>query len=245
MQKASETLNIEFRLKLQDEFSRRLRSHERYSIRAFASYLELDSSLLSRILSGKKQVSEVKMNAISEKLGIESPASRNSDAEFSSLSLDLFAMVSDWYHYAILDLTMLKSFKPEPKWIAQKLGIQPHEAMSAVERLKRLGMLKIQGNKLVKGESFYTNYSEGQTSAALKEYQRQIIKKALLAIDNCPRERKDITSITIAANSRKLDLAKVKIKEFRRELCAFLEDGEKDSVYHLALQLYPVTELEN
>lgn len=245
MQKASESLNIEFRLKLQDEFSRRLRVNERYSIRAFATHLGVDSSTLSRILAGKKQVSEAKMNAISEKLGIESPTSKNNNAEFSSVSLDLFAMVSDWYHYAILDLTLLKTFKADAQWIARKLGIQPHEAMSAVERLKRLGMLKIKDGKLVKGEGFYTNYSEGQTSAALKEYQRQVVKKALLAIDNCPQERKDITSITISADSRKLPLAKEKIKNFRREICAFLEDGDKDSVYHLALQLYPVTDLEN
>lgn len=185
------------------------------------------------------------MNELSEKLGFESPARRNQETEFSSLSLDLFAMVSDWYHYAILDLTLLKTFKPDAQWIARKLGIQPHEAMSALERLKRLGMLKIKGGKLVKAEGLYTNYTEGQTSAALKEYQRQVVKKALHAIDNCPQERKDITSITIAADSRKLGIAKEKIKTFRRELCAFLEDGEKDSVYHLALQLYPVTEIEH
>ena len=64
-------------------------------------------------------------------------------------------------------------------------------------------------------------------------------------MDNCPQERKDITSITIATNSKRLKEAKEKIRNFRRELCAFLEEGEGDSVFHLALQLYPVTELEN
>ena len=245
MQKASETLNIEFRLKLQDEFSRRLRVNERYSIRAFAIHLGVDSSTLSRILAGKKQISNMKMNALSEKLGIESPAEKKDDSEFCTLNMDTFSVISDWYHFAILDLTLLPSFKSDSQWIARKLGIQPYEALSAVERLKRLGMLKVVENKIVKGEVFYTNYEEGNSSAALKEYQRQIIKKALEAVDSCPQERKDITSITIAADSKKLQLAKEKIKTFRRELCAFLEDGQKDSVFHLALQLYPVTEIEN
>jgi uncharacterized protein (TIGR02147 family) len=245
MQKASETLNIEFRLKLQEEFSRRLRANERYSIRAFAIHLGLDSSTLSRILAGKKQVSEIKMNALSAKLGIQSPAQKVEEAEFSSIEMDSFSVISDWYHFAILDLTLLKNFNPDPQWMARKLSIHPYEAMSAVERLKRLGLLKVVDGKLVKGKTFYSNYKEGMTSAALKEYQRQIVKKSLHAIDNCPQERKDITSITIATNSKKLELAKEKIKNFRRELCAFLEDGEKDSVFHLAVQLYPVTGVEN
>lgn len=245
MQKASEPLNIEFRIKLQAEFARRMRANERYSMRSFASYLEIDSSSLSRILAGKKQVSQSKMESLCKKLGLACPTEKNVSAEFNSIDLDSFTIISDWYHYAILDLALLKSFKPDPQWIARKLNIQPYEAMSAVERLKRVGMLKVENGKLVKSEAFYTNYSEGVTSAALKEYQRQIIKKALHAVDHCPPERKDITSITIAADSKKIQLAKERIKEFRRELCAFLEDGDKDSVFHLALQLYPVTEIEN
>lgn len=245
MQKACEKLNFEFRLKLQEEFSRRLRVNEKYSIRSFAAYLEIDSSTLSRILSGKKQVSEIKMKALMEKAGIKWRSKENREDDFSMIELDTFTMISDWYHYAILDLTSLETFKPDSQWIARKLGIEPYQAKSALERLKRLGMLRVVNGKLIKSESFYSNYTEGMTSAPLKEYQRQVIKKALQAVDNCPQERKDITSITIAADSRKLHLAKEMIKDFRRELCNFLEDGEKDSVFHLTVQLYPVTEIEN
>lgn len=185
------------------------------------------------------------MTTLSKKLGFEISTNPANTTEFSSLDLDGFAVISDWYHFAILDLTQVKGFKPDPKWIARKLGIEASEATAAMYRLKRLGLLVAQGRTVRKASSHYTNYSEGVTSAALKEYQRQVIGKALRAVDECPQERKDITSITIAANSKKLKAAKEKIKVFRRELCAFLETGEKDSVFHLALQLYPVTELEN
>lgn len=245
MQKASEEFNIEFRFKLQAEFSRRLRSNERYSLRSFAAFLEIDPSSLSRILAGKKQVSHTKIDALCKKIGCMSPTQKTNDEVFDSVELDTFTVISDWYHFAILDLVLLKTFQSSPQWIARKLGIEPFEALGAVERLKRLGLLQIQNGKLVKAKSFYTNYSEGMTSAAHKEYQRQIIKMSLNAVDNCPQELKDITSITIAADSKKLELAKEKIKNFRRELCNFLEDGEKDSVFHLALQLYPVTQIEN
>ncbi len=244
MQKSCEYLNFEFRLKLQEEFARRLRVNERYSIRSFATHLEIDSSTLSRILSGKKQVSEAKMQVLMGRIGLEWQ-NKDKEKNFLAIELDTFTMISDWYHYAILDLTLLKNFKSDSQWIARKLGIEPYQAKSALERLKRLGMLREIDGKLKKSEGFYSNYSEGVTSAAHKEYQRQVIKKALQAVDNCPQDRKDITSITIAADSKKLLLAKEKIKDFRRELCAFLEDGNNDSVFHLTVQLYPVTEIEN
>ena len=245
MQKASEDINSEFRARLREEFSRRLRTNARYSLRAFAAHIDVDSSTLSQILAGKRQFSEEKIKAICKRLGLIAPAKAKANAAYNDLSLDTFAVISDWYHFAILDLTFLKGFKSDSKWIARKLGVSIHEVETAVKRLKRLGMLQEKNGVLVKAEDSYTNYSEGVTSAALKEYQRQIIRKALHAIDNCPQERKDITSITIPTNSKKLKLAKEKIKNFRRELCAFLEDGELDSVFHLAVQLYPVTDLEN
>lgn len=245
MQKADEDLNHEFRIRLREEFSRRLRGNERYSIRAFANHLGLDSSTLSQIFSGKRSISDKKIAAIYEKLGMALPKKSNQEAAFTTLDLDTFSVISDWYHFAILDLTLLKSFKSDISWISRKLGITSFEAVGAVERLKRLGMLVEKKGKLSKAKEFFSNYSEGTTSAALKEYQRQVIKKALHAVDSCPAERKDITSMTIAADSKRIKEAKKRIKQFRRDLCAFLEAGEADSVLHLALQLYPVTNLEN
>ncbi len=245
MQKAREDFNIEFRLKLQEEFARRVRVNERYSIRAFAKYLSIDSSTLSQILTAKRSLSDKKMKQICEKIGIVNPSSRAATSEFETINIDTFAVMSDWYHFAILDLVLLKNFKPEPQWIARKISIQEHEAKAAFERLQRLNLIVKKNGKFIKGKEFYTNYSEGTTSAALKEYQRQVIKKALYAVDNCNQDRKDITSITIAADSKKLKQAKEKIKKFRRELCAFLENGERDAVFHLTLQLYPVTNIEN
>lgn len=176
--------NLGFRLLLQDEFSRRCRINPRYSVRAFARQLDLDSSTLSQILSGKRNLSGKQIKKLSEKSGIRPPATADVP-DFDLLALDSFSVISDWYHYAILDLTCLKSFKNNPKWIAAKLSISEPEARQAVERLIRLGMLKTAGGKLVKAKRFYTNYSEGVTSAAHREYQRQVIKKALEAIDGC------------------------------------------------------------
>ena len=51
------------------------------------------------------------------------------------LSLDLFRCISDWHHYAILELTFVEGFDSDPKWLASQLGISNAEALYAVDRL--------------------------------------------------------------------------------------------------------------
>ena len=52
-----------------------------------------------------------------------------------SFSQDVFSYMSDWYHLAILELTFVKGFKSEAKWMSRRLGISEAEVKPAVDRL--------------------------------------------------------------------------------------------------------------
>jgi uncharacterized protein (TIGR02147 family) len=163
------------------------------------------------------------------------------EIESLQLTVDTFSVISDWYHYAILELTALASFKPEPKWIASQLDISVQETKAAIERLLRLGLLKEVKGSLKRTHELVTNHTGMDTTAARKSLQRQIVSKALVAIDETPQEEKDISSMTMAIDVRRLDQARELIKKFRRDLSALLEDGDPSQVYHLGVQLYPVS----
>ncbi len=239
-----------FRLWLQRQFTERCKKNPRYSLRAFSKYLSIDPSSLSQILSGKRPLSKKNVKAISQKL-FATPKDLKSfglmtsnqvtDSAYMQVSLDVFAVISDWYHYAILELTFVSGFKADPKWIAKKLLITTEEAKSAVERLKRLGLILEVNGSLVKSSKLLTNHSDVCTSTAHKELQKQIIEKALLAVDECAAEDKDITSMTMAIDISKLDKARELTRKYRREMCALLEDGEQTQVYNLGIQLYPLS----
>ncbi|MGZ8556632.1 MAG: TIGR02147 family protein [Sulfuricurvum sp.] len=240
---------LHFRLWLRKEFTNRCKRNPRYSLRAFATLLDIDPSSLSQILSGKRSFSKKVILHICEKLavvpqdlkkfGLTGPS--QGDENCLQLHLDTFAIISDWYHYAILELTEVIGFKADPAWVSKKIGISLQEAKLAIDRLKRLGLLHIVGDSLVRSSSQVTNQSTISTSAAHKLLQRQIINKALLAIEECSSEEKDITSMTMAIDESHLSGARELIKQFRRDLCAFLEDGTKTRVYNLAIQLYPLS----
>lgn len=231
-----------FRVHLQNEFSRRCRVNSRYSLRSFARQIGIEASSVSQILSGKRKVSDKLIARICQKIGW--PQAAQTLDGYALMSADVVSAISDWYHYAILELVQLKTFRNDPAWISKKLGIGKIEAQNAVARLLRLEMLTAKNGRIKKTQANYSNYARGQTSESHKEFQRQIVRKSLEAIDLCPQECKDVTCITIAANSAKLEEARERIKNFRRDLCAFMEDGAGDSVYALAVQLIPLTTQE-
>ena len=246
---------IEFKAWLQAEFSQRSRRNPRYSVRAFARLLQMDPSSVSQLLSGKRRASTKVIAAACDRLSarpeirdaqMRAARVRRLAAEPAELptriAADAFAAIADWHHYAILELTFVDGFDPDPKWIARELRIGVAEARAAVDRLLRLGLLRREGGRLGKSARFTTNYEEGFTAPALKELQRQILAQALAAIDGAAPEDKDITSMTMAIDPDRLPEARRRIRAFRRELCAYLEQGKPTRVFTLGLQLFPVSE---
>lgn len=240
-----------FRLWLQKQFTERCKKNARYSLRAFAKNLDLDASSLSQILSGKRNLSKNGIQNICEKLsvspkelqmfGLIGSKNNGADENYLQLEIDTFSVISEWYHYAILELTYVSGFKADPKWIAKKLSLTVEEAKSAVERLKRLGLLLEENGSLIKSSKQLTNNGIINTSGAHKELQKQVITKALVAVDEVPQDEKDITSMTMAIDTKNLDKARLLIQKFRRDLCELLEEGNQEQVYNLGIQLYPIS----
>ena len=57
-------------LYLCDELDRRIERNPQYSLRAFARFLDIDASFLSKVLARKQVLSLKKVEAIVEKLGL-------------------------------------------------------------------------------------------------------------------------------------------------------------------------------
>jgi transcriptional regulator with XRE-family HTH domain len=249
---------LTFRGWLEREYLRRRERNPSYSIRAFSAYLNLAPATVSQLLSGKRKPSAkfvrkllLRLEATPEEqtsilLSIDKKALAVAavplrQEAYPIIASEVFRLIADWWHYAILELSATVDFKSEPAWIANRLGISVIETQQAIDRLMSLELMEKKNGKLVRTETFVTNYEEGMTSAALKQLQRHVIGKALAAVDETPSEEKDITSMTMAIDEKKLPQAKEMIKKFRRELSQFMETGKQTRVYNLGVQLYPVS----
>lgn len=245
----------------QAEYVKRREKNSSYSIRAFSNYLGLASGTVSHLLSGKRSPSKQYAENIITTIGanpqerdmiLESlgkaeikQATMTNFENYQQLSMDAFKMMADWYHYAILEMMYLEDFRYDYKWMANQLDISVTETRQAVDRLVRLELIEIKEDSLVRSESFFTNGDDVLTSAAHKKLQKHVLKMALNAIDNVEISKKDISSMTMAIDPKKIPEAKKKITEFRRSLCAFLENGERTQVYNLGIQIYPISKQKN
>lgn len=253
----------EFRLFLQEELVRRCKRNPRFSLRAFARTLDVEASALSKILNGKRSLTPKMLHRMCTQLGI-APDEVNryeqtlstarttrrrplrNDDDFEPVGADEFTAISDWYHYAILELMSVDGFKPQSSWIARALGLSVSEVNFAIERLVRLGLLEVtpDGNWRQQAGQLTTSASSF-TTAAFRKLQRQILQQAVDALETVPLSERDQSSMTMAISKAKLAGAKERIRQFRRELCAYLQDSPlHDEVYQLSISLFPVSRVK-
>lgn len=247
----------DFKNYIRSELIRRCRKNPRYSLRAFAKNLEMDSSTLSKILNGKRSLGRKAIHNIGVKLGLKPSEIRNLLSSFNStnpgkqteydlITDDIFSFISDWSYYAILELIRVDGFKPSAHSISKALGVSVHEARHAIETLQRLNFIKIKSGKWYDlTSSRTTNISAEASSSARRLQQKQILTKAVTAIDNVPIEKRSNTSMTFAIDTSKLAEASELIKNFRRDMGQLLSRGERrDEVYNLAIALYPISKIK-
>lgn len=244
--------------KLQKTFAERTRKNPQYSLRSFARSLDIDSSTLSALLRQKRKLTVRTAKHLIEKLGIDDPeevrnlllgcfsdASTAQAAPCHELDLAMTEMMSTWEHFAILAVLDLTNFKATSKNISARLNLPFGLVVDCVQRLKILGIVNEDSNgSLVKSEKNLATPSN-IPSQKIRQGHRQFIEKSIFALESAPVDCRDISGTTLAINPKNLKEAKQRIQKFRREIAEFLEVGNRESVYRLNIQLFPLDLVES
>src|SRR5690606_17848684 len=124
---------------LAGELARRAKANPKYSLRAFARDMGGSQSLLSQMFAGGRAMTEefnrnlLRDFKLSQKdrdilaMGLPSDTTR----EPSKISLEQFAVISDWVHFAVLSLLDVTDLQYNAAWIAKRLNISEKKAKSA------------------------------------------------------------------------------------------------------------------
>ena len=259
---------IDYRLIIRDQFNYRCKANPRYSLRAFARDLNISCARLSLILNGKRGLSVAAAQKIAVKLSFSESEtsmfcdlvqskharsqaakeiaitrlqSKQADIQGRTLQLDAFKVISDWHHFAILQLMHLKQFQSNVTWISKALEIQHTQTEEALERLTRLGLIKKEDENYQLLQD-YIDTPDEVPSEAIRKFHRQILEKAMTAIEMQSVEERDCTSMMLPIEASKLPLMKERIRKFRQEICReFTTDGNQlNVVYSLSIQCFRV-----
>lgn len=259
-----------YRLFLKEALAERANGREGYSLRSFSGKIGVSNSFLSEVLNSKKSLSVELAFKIAVKLDLteaetqylcflvqleqeKDPTFReelskrltalNPKRKGHDLSVDLFKAISDWYHFAVLELTYVSGFKLDAQSAASKLGISKLEAEIAIERLLRLELLEKTGTGKYRKTHSYVIAQSQIPNGALKIYHKQILEKAIESLQTqAPKERISATDI-VPIDSKYLPEIDRLSQEFSSSVMRLSEKSSvKNNVYALSVHFFNLTQ---
>jgi uncharacterized protein (TIGR02147 family) len=260
-----EMLENAYRQILKEEMIKRCRANRSYSLRAFAKFLDMDSTFLSRVLNGKKNISYSTARRIAKKLfekeeerhhfvglaeyavakndsakeiALENIRNYDNSKEHIQLELDKFRVIAEWYHLPILDAFSLDSLGHDDNSIAKFLGISTFEVKEAKERLVGLGLLKKDGNRYIKTRVKLV-VPGGVANVAIQKYHRAMIKKSLDSVVGHSKDDRYLKGHTLALSTDDIQTIKGWIDELNKKAAKLAVQHRKKSrekLYQLNIQ---------
>lgn len=257
---------------LKKELDSRLKKNPRYSLRAFARFLEMAPSKLSEIINGKAGLSLKSAQKIAYKLNLSEDEKntfcdsaelqfarkaidrekaryrltrKSASVKYQKVSLDTFESIYEWYCFAILELVETTQFKNDSTWIAKQLGITNAESTSALERLKKAGLL-VEENGSLKTDFSMRTTTTNIPSEAIRKFHHQILQKAVKNLKAENIDNRDYSTALISIDKSQLKMVKNRILKFRKSLLRELSKSTpKDEVFCLSIQFFSILEIED
>ncbi len=147
----------QFQQRLEQELRDRRLKNPRYSLRAFASFLEADHSTLSQILRNKRPIPVAQLRQWAKKLGMTSEetaafiaaehlpdsATLKRQQHLRHWTAEALAVINDRSHWEIIRLAGTRGLKANSRAVANELGVSVDQVNVALGRLLRLGLLEM------------------------------------------------------------------------------------------------------
>lgn len=255
------------------EFYQRRKANTSFSYRAFSMRAKLRSpNYLKLVIDGERNLTPAMAKRFAAACGLSGQAAsffvelvafgqadsmdeRNESysrlkryaqyREANQLQLAQDEYHSKWYLPAIRELVLAEDFRPDPKWIAERLTpkIRPSEAQAALQTLKQLNMLEVDDQaRLRQGTPHVTTGAE-TASLHMVNYHRTMMGLASEALERVNYEQRDISSVTLCLGRDGLEHVKRAIVRFRRELLKLSElERRPRQVVQVNFQLFPLSD---
>ncbi len=254
---------------LEDIFHEKKEKNPSFSIRAWAKQMGLSThSSLSGWMNEKKAILPTNIESINQSLQLSRKELKYFEAivglhtahgaekdfyekqillyhpsnESTYLNEQYFEIISKWLHMAILELTQLPSFQYSAQWIQKRLvkEYSIEEIEEALSRLIGMGLVSVEGDKLIKTSKRLTTPKD-RPHIAIQNHHREVLSMASEQISEQTVDERCYDSCTLTIDSAKIDEAKQLIIKFREDMCHLMEKSDGDKTYQLAVQFFRVS----
>jgi uncharacterized protein (TIGR02147 family) len=171
-------------------------------------------------------------------------ASLRSRRNVAAIGEDQFEYFSEWYHPVVRELVKGKTEPLDYPALARLVGgrVSPAKISKSVVVLKRLGLISLDITNTYVLSFPLLNTENELKSFAIRKYHKDVLAIAQQALDDIPSEEREISHLTLKISPQGFSNIKRRIQLFREEMLQLAAgDTEATDVYHVNLQLYPIT----
>lgn len=259
----------DYREILNAAFQARKDRNSAYSMRSFARDLSLSPSMLSEVLSCKKNLTRKSAEKIAIALNLSqheatlfllsvdlenpragTPAESTRDkmqlhncyGKTIDMKAERLAFIADPRHLVLMSMIELGAFTNSLSWVAKQLGIFQHEANRLFKTLRNLKIIRSTPGNKVELEHNYLFCSEANNAEAVRNFHRATLATAVDALVTVPLNERDYYTSIFAFDQNDFGAIQNDIREFHKALYAkYSEKATADRVYAVQNQFIPQT----
>jgi len=162
----------------------------------------------------------------------------------ASLPSEQFDYFNKWYHPVVREIVAGQKSPVDAELLSLRLGgaVSPARIRLSVALLCRLELLVVDESGCYQQHASVLNTENELNSFAVRRYHEQVLGIAGKALHAIPPPEREIASVTAHLSKNGFERIKKRLQEFREELLQIAhDDTDPEEVYHINLQLYPVT----
>jgi uncharacterized protein (TIGR02147 family) len=152
---------------------------------------------------------------------------------------------SEWRHAVVREMVELPGFDGDPEWIAKRIwpGVAAAKIGESLVLLERLGFIERDARGKWHSTAQAITTENELASETVAEFNRAMIRNAMLASLMLPRSKREISGVTLRISDDSYRQIKQRIVKFKKELLeTAIADEGSDRIYQLNIQLFPLME---
>jgi uncharacterized protein (TIGR02147 family) len=260
----------DYRRYISDYYAEKKTQNPNYSFRYIAGKVGIDHALIVKIMQGDRHIGSKKVAVFALFLGLSERQTAyfnllvafgkaKSDEEsrlwferilaFSDISekrieAGQYEYYQRWYYTAVREILNIRPFKDDYQWLANAVHppISVPDAKKAVRLLENIGLVKRGEDGFFRLTDQFLTTGDNWQSIAVKTFQKEACALAAQAIDQVPRDERDISTVTVSLDEAGFSRLRDSLSALRREIVEVAASCQKTTrAYQVNLQLFPVS----
>jgi uncharacterized protein (TIGR02147 family) len=155
-----------------------------------------------------------------------------------------YEFYSDWYNVAIREILAFIPYQNNAEEISRHLTptVAPGKVKKAIELMQRLGIVSQGPDGAWRASTTLLKTDPSVQSLLIPRFHQAMAKLGLEAIERYKKEERYFSGSTLSVSPEMYGVIIEKIRALRADILDYVASGEEpEQVYHLNMQLFPLT----